>query len=227
MKDFALTALVPKQAGWMEDRIVMALPDATEWLPVLTEWIELVADMANHTPALVGGTFRSFWSGPRSRNLSSPLLFRVTEGALGWPESAAWVKVETSFLPPATPTRPDSELFVYNTSWVVTPSNVQAHMEVSGTRTLRGPVITAAYIHELSSNPLELLADVGLSGAIKGFPTTPGAFRVKADVGGVMYEQRVEVIPSPVFPDVLDVWLEDGTTVPLDQMVGNAQWFAF
>lgn len=211
MSKLAIAALVPKQTGWMDERIVVVISDGLNpFIPVFQEWMALVTDMATHTSALVGSTFRSYeiW----------PELFRVPEGTHGMPVDSNWGKV--------TKEHGLSALHHQDCNWVVTPSTVIGYFNVPGFPTFHMPVLTAATLYELSSNPLEMLADVGLTGPITGFPTTPGRYRVIADVNGVLYEKTVEVVPDEMYAGRLEVQFDDGVKFPLDRLVSNAQWLA-
>jgi hypothetical protein len=210
MNDFTIAALVPSQHGWDDQRVVVALPDARETLEQLQLWVDMVREFSEDTPEFRGGTFRSYSTWPR--------LLEVREGTPGCPVDSTWGKVES--LPHA------NEVRVNAFHWIVTPYTASMVFETTGKPHLRAPTITSSAILELTASPLEILAEVGVSGKINGFPKMPGRYRVKADVNGVQYEKSVEVVPGSILHGNLEVQFDDGTVVDLERMVPNAEWHA-
>jgi hypothetical protein len=218
MSDFTIAALMPMQHGWEDKRIVIALPDAREILEQLQLWTDMVREFSEDTPEFRGGTFRSYsiW----------PEVVEVPSGAPGWPNDSNWGKIDSALVGRRghPPTRNQIPVSAFH--WIITPYTSTLVFEMPGKPNLRAPVITTSMIMELTSNPLEILAEVGISGKIKGFPKMPGRYRVKANVNGVEYEKSVDVVPSETLAGNLEVKFADGTRIDLGRMVPNSEWHA-
>jgi hypothetical protein len=198
------------QHGWEDKRIVIALPDAREILEQLQLWTDMVREFSEDTPEFQGGTFRSYdlW----------PCLVEVRAGEKGWPSDSAWGKIDRASLPFVS----DIPLSIFH--WIIAPYTSTLVFEMPGKPNLRAPVITTSMIMELTANPLEILAEVGISGKIKGFPKMPGRYRVRANVNGVEYEKSVDVVPSETLAGNLEVEFADGTRIDLARMVPSSEW---
>lgn len=213
-RQFTIGALCPRK-DLDAERIVIVIVNSLDAFNQIKEWFELVQDIAESEPSFIGATFSdiSLW----------PHLLLVKEGDSGFPQDSNWGK-----LPNLTTDQIHSadQAHIVSYRWVVTPSTAYAILETATHGPVRSPAITSSLIRELSSDPLELLADIGLSGAIKGFPTTPGRYAVQAEINGVLYQKNVEVVPGHVFAQNLEVVFDDGTQVPLERIAANSKWVA-